>query len=139
MNKSEAMPLGTASITFPVYYEDTDFSGFVYHANYLKFFERAREHLIGIAFLKELFQDGVHFVVTHMDIAFRAPAQHGDEIEVTSRCECSGSPRLTFFQEAKVGAKLLVAAKVTLACLGPDNRPMRLPDKVKRRLMPAHS
>ncbi len=47
-----------------IYYEDTDHSGLVYHANYLKYFERAREHMLGLAELRRLYdEDGVGFVV----------------------------------------------------------------------------
>ena len=49
---------------FQIYYEDTDLSGIVYHANYLKYFERAREHLLGVEELVSLYYDeGVGFVV----------------------------------------------------------------------------
>ena len=47
-----------------IYYEDTDHSGVVYHANYLRFFERAREHMFGIQALVDLYKnDGIGFVV----------------------------------------------------------------------------
>jgi len=59
---------------YNIYYEDTDFSGFVYHANYLKFFERSRSDLMGISALKELFDAGYHFVVSKAVLDFKAPA-----------------------------------------------------------------
>ena len=52
----------------PIYYEDTDFTGYVYHANYLKFFERAREEGLGRRFLKKLYKMGKHFVVKSINI-----------------------------------------------------------------------
>ena len=55
-----------------IYYEDTDFSGVVYHASYLKSFERAREHLIGVDELVRLFrEDGIGFVVYKANLTFR--------------------------------------------------------------------
>lgn len=118
-----------------VYYEDTDFSGFVYHANYLKFFERAREHLIGINYLKALFQEGVHFVVAKANVEFLRPAQHGDSLMIRSECRFSRSPTLLFLQNAfriqEDGTEmLLVRSEITAACLNQRNRPIRLPDSV---------
>lgn len=58
-----------------VYYEDTDLSGAVYHANFLKYFERAREHLLGPDELVRLWRDaGIGFVVYRCELRFREPA-----------------------------------------------------------------
>ena len=58
-----------------IYYEDTDLSGVVYHANYFKFFERAREELLGPSELARVWQEhGVGFAVYKLDCTFRAPA-----------------------------------------------------------------
>lgn len=120
---------------FWVYYEDTDFSGFVYHANYLKFFERAREHLIGIDYLKNLFQTGVHFVVSRADIAFKAPARHGDHLAIHTEATFGRSPVVMFSHKAYLienneVSRLLVTADITVVCLGSDNRPVRIPNEV---------
>jgi acyl-CoA thioesterase FadM len=67
---------------FPVrvYYEDTDHSGLVYHANYLKFFERAREHWLGIELLLKLArEEGIGFVVYRAEVTYREGARFGDE------------------------------------------------------------
>src|SRR6478736_3735843 len=87
-------------IEFPVYYEDTDLSGFVYHSNYLKYFERAREHVIGIRFLKELYDQGIHFVVSRVTLEYKAPAQHGDQVLIESVGQYSRSPAIPFEQNA---------------------------------------
>ena len=66
---------------FPVsiYYEDTDFSGLVYHANYLKYCERAREHLLGRDRLVRMWSEtGMGFVVYRAELQFREPARFGD-------------------------------------------------------------
>ena len=61
-----------------IYYEDTDLSGVVYHANYLKYFERAREHMLGRAELVRLLdEDGVGFVVYKASLSFRKGARLG--------------------------------------------------------------
>lgn len=118
-----------------VYYEDTDFSGFVYHANYLKFFERGREHLIGIDYLREQFKSGIHFVVAKCQMEFHRPAAHGDQLIITTDCHFSRSPMLHFNHKAyRINTdgqrELLVSASVQAACLNAANRPTRLPQNV---------
>ena len=120
------------SVNFNIYYEDTDLSGFVYHANYLKYFERAREHLIGIRFLADLKTRGFHFVVSDASIKYLYPAQHGDQLTIVSTASYSKSPAILFTQEAYVTtqskSKLATKAEITLATLNLQNRPVRLPD-----------
>jgi tol-pal system-associated acyl-CoA thioesterase len=115
-----------------IYYEDTDFSGVVYHANYLKFFERAREHMIGIAELKRLYQEGFSFVVYRMEIDLRGSASHGDLLEVRSTVNLQGRLRLRFHQSLyhPQQPKSLVEAIISLACLNPKNKPVPLPPQV---------
>lgn len=115
----------------PIYYEDTDLSGFVYHANYLKYFERAREHFFGAEKLKELRDtQGVHFVVAALDMKFYRPALHGDVLTIKSSCKFSRSPVQNYEQAAYRGETLLVSANIKIATLDQDNRPIRLPDPV---------
>lgn len=114
-------------ISFSVYYEDTDFSGYVYHANYLKFFERAREHLLGIEYFKTLKDKGILFVVTHMDVRFLSPAKHGDLVEVVSSCVFSKSPIIKYTQRAFVDGRELVRAEIETAAVNSINRPVRIP------------
>lgn len=126
------------SIEFPIYYEDTDLSGFVYHANYLKFFERAREQLIGISFLRDLFKQGIHFVVSKASLDYRSPAQHADQLIVDSEGKYSRSPAICFDQNAYILApdgqkRLVVAGQVTIVVLNAQNRPMRMPDFIMQR------
>ena len=67
-----ATPTSYGSHEVRIYYEDTDHSGAVYHPNYLKYYERAREHLLGPEVLVDLWdKDGIGFVVTKCDMAFR--------------------------------------------------------------------
>ncbi|WP_281181249.1 thioesterase family protein [Oligoflexus tunisiensis] len=125
-------------VEFPVYYEDTDLSGFVYHSNYLKYFERAREHVIGIRFLKELFDQGMHFVVSKVVLEYKAPAQHGDQVLIVSEGQYSRSPAIPFEQNAyRVDAegqkRLLVSGQVTIVALNAQNRPIRMPDVILER------
>src|SRR4051812_11320675 len=89
----------SGSVRYPVYYEDTDFSGFVYHANYLKFFERGREELVGRDYVRALYERGLHYVVARMELAFHQPARHGDVIEIRTRMRLSESPIVLVEQE----------------------------------------
>ena len=75
-----------------VYYEDTDFSGYVYHANYLRFFERGREELIGVDFLKQLYHEGFHFVVGKVEISYQLPAKHADRLDIVTRLLVRDAP-----------------------------------------------
>lgn len=118
-----------------MYYEDTDLSGFVYHANYLKYFERAREHLIGLDFLKGLYtNEGLHFVVSRAQLEYKSPARHGDRILIESEGRYSRSPAITFTQHAFVQEahqnRLAVTAAITIVLLNRQNRPVRMPDEV---------
>ena len=76
---------GVHTMALRVYYEDTDASGIVYYANYLKFIERARTDLlrmVGITHSGTQASDGVAFTVRRCEIDYRAPARLDDEIEV---------------------------------------------------------
>lgn len=120
---------------FPVsiYYEDTDFSGLVYHANYLKYCERAREHLLGRDRLVRMWKDtGMGFVVYRAELQFREPARFGDEVEVVTRADIKSDYRVEFEQNVwKPGGKTpMVEAKITLVCVDRENRLVKLPEEV---------
>ena len=119
--------------TVQIYYEDTDFSGLVYHANFLKYFERAREHLLGREELVRLFRDqGLGFVVYRAEMQFREPAVFGDELEIRTVPELKSEYRAMFKQSAwKAGSKgPLVEAEIHLVCVDRSNRLARLPEHV---------
>jgi len=116
-----------------VYYEDTDFSGLVYHANYLKYCERAREHLLGREELVRLFRDeGVGFVVYRAELAFKEGARFGDELEIRTTVEVKSDYRAVFKQPVyRVGgATPLVEAEVHLVAVDAQNKLTRLPANV---------
>ncbi|WP_031335657.1 tol-pal system-associated acyl-CoA thioesterase [Rhodopseudomonas sp. B29] len=119
-----------------VYYEDTDFSGIVYHANYLRFMERGRTNylrLLGAA-QSELFAEaesetpGFAFVVRAMQLDFLKPARMDDLLEVITRpIEVRGAS-ITMHQEVRRDADLLIEAKVKVAFVsGGRARPIPLP------------
>jgi acyl-CoA thioester hydrolase, YbgC/YbaW family len=89
-------------LEFKIYVEDTDFQGFVYYANYLKFFERARskfldDNQISQKKLKELNHT---FIVKNVNIEYLKPAELGDQIIVQSKVEKKSDARMIFYQSA---------------------------------------
>lgn len=114
-----------------IYYEDTDLSGVVYHANYLKYFERAREHLIGPTELARLYnEDGIGFVVYKCELTFKQGARLGDLLEIRTRVEQESAYRAVFHQEAwKEGSdKPYVVGEVHLVCVDGDQNMVRMPE-----------
>lgn len=116
-----------------IYYEDTDHSGIVYHANYLKYCERAREHLLGRERLVSLYRDtGTGFVVYKAEMTFKEGAVFGDELEVRTTTSLESDFRLVFHQDIhrRSDGKLMVACLIHLVTVGPDNKLVRLPADV---------
>jgi len=116
-----------------IYYEDTDFSGVVYHANYLKYFERAREHMLGVDRLVQLFREtGVGFVVYKADLTFREGAVHGDRLEVRTVARVASAYRIIFDQSVwrPEGKRALVEGEVHLACVDREQKLVPVPPQV---------
>lgn len=128
------------ALSVRVYYEDTDFSGFVYHANYLRFLERGRTELLrGLAGdQSDLHRDaqGLVFVVRRMSLDFMSPARMDDLLTILTHTRTLRGASMQLAQEVRRGDTLLVAAEVTVACVR-DGRAVRLPDVLRRRLGPA--
>lgn len=133
------MDVDPALFTWPirVYYEDTDTGGVVYHANYLRFLERARtEWLRARGWSQErLKQDsGIGFVVAAMTIDFRRAARLDDELLATVRIKARRRVSLDFEQTlvaARNPACLYVQATAQVACVDLSSlRPHRLPDNL---------
>jgi acyl-CoA thioester hydrolase len=118
-----------------IYYEDTDHSGIVYHANYLKYFERAREHVLDPDELVRMFdEDGVGFVVYKVEMHFKAAAVHGDELVIRSVVESGSRYRVVFDQSVWRESTLLVQATIQLACVDPKGKLVPVPDSVMTRI-----
>ncbi len=120
-----------------VYYEDTDFSGFVYHANYLKFCERGRSDFLRLAGVHhhELHRDGsggrMGFVVRRMTCDFLRPAMIDDVLEVRSRFLGLRGARMEIAQDVWRGDENLFAAHVTAALVDARGRPRRFPKEMR--------
>jgi acyl-CoA thioester hydrolase len=122
-----------------VYYEDTDFSGVVYHASYLRFMERGRTNYLRLlgADQRALFEEvekeapGFAFVVRSMQIEFKKPARMDDVLEiVTTTVEVKGAS-VMLHQQVKRGDDVLVEATVQVAFVsGGRARPIPKPLRV---------
>lgn len=120
-----------------VYYEDTDAGGIVYHANYLKFCERARSEWVrglGIDQRALKAERGLIIVVRRMEVDFLRPALYDDALTVTTRLRTLGGARIELDQSVLRGPDTLFTAAVTLVCVGPDGRAARLPDDLRAAL-----
>ncbi|HJN75981.1 MAG TPA: YbgC/FadM family acyl-CoA thioesterase [Myxococcota bacterium] len=117
-----------------IYYEDTDHSGVVYHANYLKYFERAREHLLGVDELVRLWEEeGIGFVVYQVRVKFREGARHGRTYEIRTSLK-QGSPfRAIFTQQVwePGGSSWMVDGEVELCCVDREGKLVQLPGSVQ--------
>ncbi len=120
-----------------IYYEDTDLSGLVYHANYLKYFERAREHLLGPEELVRLWQEeGIGFVVYKAELTFREGARLGDLVEIRTSVTIDGRYRALFDQAVwRPGSeRAIVQGVIHLACTDREGKLVPLPDTVVSRV-----
>jgi acyl-CoA thioester hydrolase len=120
-----------------IYYEDTDFSGNVYHASYLRFMERARTEWVRQTGFDQrsafMATPSIVFVVRRMVIDYLKPAHMDDEVMVeTALVEARGAS-LRLAQRIRRGEELLVDAEVLIASLS-DGRPARLPSEILRAL-----
>lgn len=121
-----------------IYYEDTDHSGVVYHSNYLKYFERAREHMLGTRELRRLWEEeGVGFVVYKAELTYKQGAVFGDEVAIRSTVELESAFRLVFRHDAwrTSDETLLVQGSVQLVCVDRDKKLVRVPESVTRAVL----
>lgn len=128
-----------------VYFADTDFSGVVYHARYLEFFERGRSDYLRLAGVhhKELI-DGKHgeklvWVVKRMEIDFRAAAKIDDILTIDTRTADISGARIVMAQEIKRGDAVLVEARVQAAIIGETGKPRRFPKEWIDVFMPSET
>ena len=127
----------THRFDFRVHYEDTDMGGIVYHANYLKFIERARS-----AWVRELgvdqnamrARDGLIFAVRRIEADYLGPARFDDALQVATRMVQVTGARLVLEQAVSRAGARLFQAVVTVVCLTETGQPARLPAKLRLRL-----
>jgi acyl-CoA thioester hydrolase len=118
-----------------VYYEDTDFTGVVYYANYLKFLERGRTDALRTAGVShnDLWQaePRLGFAVRKIQVEYLVPARIDDALGVETRFIEARGARMTLAQRILRDGEVLVTAEVEAACIDADGRPRRLPAAVR--------
>lgn len=125
-------------IAVRVYYEDTDFSGLVYHASHLRFMERGRTELLRELGLHQraLLEGGggapIFFVVRAMDIDFKRAAHMDDLLAIETQVIEIGAASVALDQRVMRDGELLVSAKVKVACVE-SGRARRLPAQVREK------
>jgi acyl-CoA thioester hydrolase len=112
-----------------VYYEDTDFTGLVYHGAYVRWFERGRSEFLrsaGVHHSKLLeHEDPLAFAVTRLEVAYRKAARIDDALVVRTTFEAIRGPRLIIAQSVEREGDVLAAGEVEVACIGLDGRARR--------------
>ncbi len=123
-----------------IYYEDTDFSGVVYHANYLRYFERGRSdflRLAGVSHTDLLAGDPpTAFAINRIGLDFVKAARIDDALTVRSAYDRIKGPRILISQALLRGEAVIATAAVEACCIGLDGRPRRPPALLLQRLQP---
>ncbi len=123
---------------FPVrvYYEDTDMGGIVYHANYLRYIERARSDWV-----RQLGNDqnamreaGIVWVVRRIEAEYLSTAKFEDELVVETTMRSVSGARLVMDQLVLRGETPIFRASVTAVCMNAAGRPVRLPAEIRALL-----
>tara|TARA_B100001057_G_C22827200_1_gene941890 strand:- start:716 stop:1111 length:396 start_codon:yes stop_codon:yes gene_type:complete len=121
-----------------VYYEDTDFGGIVYHANYLKYFERARSELIyslGYSNKKLLDKFNILIAVKTCNLDFKKPAKFEDKITVFTKIKSNSLTTITMSQIIKRKSDILCYAEIKLVSLNKLGKPAKLPKVFIKKLI----
>ncbi|MCP4326301.1 MAG: thioesterase [Psychromonas sp.] len=116
-----------------IYYEDTDHSGVVYHPNFLKYFERAREHVIDSDRLDKLWREkGVGFAVYKANMTFQDGVEFAEVCDIRTSFKLDGKYKTLWRQEVwRPGAtKAAVIGDIEMVCLDKDKRLQPLPEEI---------
>ena len=119
-----------------VYFEDTDSGGVVYHANYLKFMERARTEWLrnlGLNQIKLKQEDKMMFVVRKIDIQYKIPARFNDELLIQTDCVKTTDYSIMLKQNILRDNQTITEGNVEIVCINSDLfKPVRIPKKAKQ-------
>ncbi len=122
-----------------IFYEDTDFSGVVYHANYLRFLERARSsflNLLGITHANLWDEHKLAFTIREITIEYKSPAKVDDHLVIHTTYDHLKGARLRISQSCYREKTLIVKAEIEAACITASGKPVRSPDLLKNKLAP---
>ena len=131
-----------ATFVFPlrVYYEDTDFSGVVYHASYLRFMERGRSEFLRAAGVphQSMLAGNVPLVwaVHRMSVEFSRPARVDEALTVRTKAVELAGARMLLKQAVLKGRENLVTADVEVCVITLDGKPRRVPNEIRKKLEP---
>jgi acyl-CoA thioester hydrolase len=124
-----------------IFYEDTDAGGIVYHANYIKFMERARTVLLqekGLSLPALIDTFGIQFVVRAINITYERPAKLQQNIVVVTDIAKSGKASLTFKQniyfDPSDANTMICSGEVVIVCTNLQFKPNAIPTSVLREL-----
>ena len=112
------------------YYEDTDLSGIVYHANYLRWFERARSDLLRRLDIDQraaIEEGGGAYAVSEVNLRYLRPARLDDDIVIHTRCTELKAASCRMQQKAFRGEELLAEAHLRVGFVSREGRPIRQP------------
>jgi acyl-CoA thioester hydrolase len=124
-NQNSLIWSDTAHFAVQIYYEDTDFSGVVYHPNFLKYFERAREHVIGANVLQQLWNEqGLGFAVYKSDMICHEGVEFADIIDVRTQFSFESKYRTIWKQEIwrHNANKAAVTANIEMVCMNKNRQ-----------------
>ena len=123
-----------------VYYEDTDVSGIVYHANYLRFLERGRSEALRLAGVHHMVmmsgEEPVAWTIRRIEIDYARPAKLDDALEVHTRYRVLAGARLNGEQWVKRNSETLISARIEAALITMSGRPRRIPEEVRAKIQP---
>jgi acyl-CoA thioester hydrolase len=123
-----------------IYYEDTDLSGIVYHANYLRFMERGRSEFFrcaGIARLAAVSgEEGWAWTLRKAAIEYLKPARVDDLVEVHTAAVALTGARMNADQRIFCGGQLLTQGSVEACIISQSGKPRRIPREMREKLLP---
>ena len=124
-------------VEIKVYYEDTDATGRVYNANYLKYLERARtEHIYNLDFSHSYLKDkySIYFVVKHIDIDFKKPAFFEDILKVSSEIISKNKYKIVFHQIIKKEKLIIVDSKISIVAIDQLGSLVKIPEILQKKI-----
>ncbi len=123
-----------------VYYEDTDLSGVVYHANYLRFMERGRTEFFRLAGITKMAMlddtEPTAWTLRSASLDFFKPARLDDQLEVRTTCPLLSGARMQADQKIYAGDTLLVHGRVEACIMTLGGKPRRIPQAMRDKLLP---
>ncbi len=130
----------THILPISVYYEDTDLSGFVYHANYLRYMERGRTEFFRLSGISKMAgleeEEPTAWAIRSIQVDYHRPARLDDVIQVRTTLMALSGARLKVIQRVTLDKTVLVEGRVEACITTLTGKPRRLPKNVQQTLAP---